>query len=245
MNRPREFTVASNGRVLRHRMGHYDRATGDLLQLEEEVENGRIRVTDLEYEANGNIKRVIGPANERGQRYTVDFTYDQEVSTCITAITDSFGYQSTAAYDYRYGVETVTVDLNGNTMRKEYDDFGRLRRVFGPYDQLIPAVDFTYYHTELPARAVTKNKVHFDSDNAETLVTVLFIDGLKRVIQTKKEGEVQETGAFGSSYGMNVTGKVSFDAFGRMVEQGQPVFTRGYDEQWADVAMKNPTRNRV
>ncbi len=114
-------------------------------------------------------------------------------------------------------------------MTKEYDNFGRLQKVFSPYDTTIPAVEFAYYHLETPARAVTKNKIFFEPDNKETLDTVIFIDGLKRVIQTKKEGEVLLPGDWSSSYGMNVTGQVLFDLMGRVEKQGQPVFQQGYD----------------
>jgi len=87
-------------------------------------------------------------------------------------------------------VPLSVTDINGHVMRREYDAFGRLSKVFSPYDTDMPAVAMSYYHTEKPARAVTRNKLSFDALDQTKLDTVIFIDGLKRVIQTQKEGEV-------------------------------------------------------
>ena len=48
-------------------------------------------------------------------------------------------------------------------------------------------IAFSCFHTESPARAVTKNKEGFRSRNADTLDTVIVVDGLARVIQTEYE----------------------------------------------------------
>ncbi|MBA7705794.1 hypothetical protein ES703_114633 [subsurface metagenome] len=201
--------------------------------------------TNLDYYSNGNLETVTGPLNLNGERYQIEFEYDSVVEAHITQIRDSFGYTSTADYDFFYGLETVSVDINGNEMSREYDVFGRLIRVYAPYDEDIPAVEFEYFPDEVPARAVTRNKVHFDPYNEETLDTVLCIDGLRRVIQTKKEGEVVEEGESAPGYGMNVTGKVLFDEMGRVWQQGQPVFEEGYgtDFFWG-ISLKNPTVNK-
>jgi hypothetical protein len=229
MEKPKTIEVYGNRQLQRKREGSYD-PNGNLTSLRQAIDGfTKTQVTNFEYYPNGNLKKVIGPANHQGQCYTVEFEYDPMVQTYITKIMDSFGYISTATYNYKYGVESVTTDLNGNAMTKEYDNFGRLQKVFSPYDTTIPAVEFAYYHLETPARAVTKNKIFFEPDNKETLDTVLFIDGLKRVIQTKKEGEVLLPGDWSSSYGMNVTGQVLFDLMGRVEKQGQPVFQQGYD----------------
>ena len=45
------------------------------------------------------------------------------------------------------------------------------------------------FHTESPARAVTRNKESFRSRNADTLDTVIVVDGLPRVIQTEEHIE--------------------------------------------------------
>ncbi|MGE5576612.1 MAG: toxin TcdB middle/N-terminal domain-containing protein [Syntrophothermus sp.] len=248
VEKPASVKVYGNDRLMRHREGTYD-AAGNLTELCQYLEDGQAAVTNLAYYSNGNLKQVTGPPNLNGQRYSVAFEYDPVVSTYITRITDSFRYTSTAQYNYLYGQESQSVDINGHTMRWEYDAFGRPTQIFGPYDEAIPAVEFKYYSEETPARAVTHNKVSFEPDNEETLDTVIFIDGLTRVIQTKKEGEVllagAATGVATPAYGMNVTGRIRFDALNRVAQQGQPVFQAGYDTGfYAGVPLKNPTTNQ-
>ena len=74
----------------------------------------------------------------------------------------------------------------------------------------------------LVPNAITR---HVDK-NAEgqvkgTIDTILFTDGLKRVIQTKKDATVLENAAAPQDR-MIVSGQVLFDAFGRTVSQRYP-----------------------
>ena len=69
---------------------------------------------------------------------------------------------------------------------------------------------FSCFHTESPARAVTKNKESFRSRNADTLDTVIVVDGLARVIQTKVEAEVSPERNGSAQYGMTITGTALF-----------------------------------
>ncbi len=70
---------------------------------------------------------------------------------------------------------------------------------------------------------------HVDKDAAGaykptgTIDTLLFIDGLKRVLQTKKDATVVEEGTSGAVDKMTVSGQVVFDAFGRTTAQHYPV----------------------
>ena len=56
-----------------------------------------------------------------------------------------------------------------------------------------------------------------------TLDTVTFIDGMKRLIQTKKEADVNGV------YGMVASGVTVLDDLARTIQQGQPVFQSGGD----------------
>jgi hypothetical protein len=68
---------------------------------------------------------------------------------------------------------------------------------------------------------------HVDKDadgnykNTGTIDTILLVDGLKRVIQTKKDAAVLDTGSAPQDR-MIVSGQVTFDAFGRTVAQRYP-----------------------
>lgn len=240
VSKPRSTKVYANGALLRHREADYD-AVGNQTQVRQYLTENKVRVTDFTYYANGNLQSVTGPANVNGERYAVTYEYDPVVGSHITKITDSFGYVSSAAYNYLYGVPIASTDINGNVLKTSYDNFGRVTGIFSPYDVDMPAVFFAYYPGEYPARAVTRNKLYFDPLDETAMDTVLFIDGLKRVIQTKKEAEVLLAGDTTPTYGMNVSGKTVFDALGRVSRQGQPVFETGYSPAFAVIDLKNPT----
>ncbi len=131
---------------------------------------------------------MCGPANLAGHRYELLYEYDDEVKTHVTRITDSFGYESTADYNFKYGRVEKTRDLNGNEMENSYDKYGRLEWVKGPFEAGTnnKTIEFFYTPDASVPYAVTK---HFDPyrDASDPIETVLFTDGLKRVIQTKRK----------------------------------------------------------
>lgn len=240
VGKPTQLLVTdASGDTLRQRTGTYDEQ-GNLTRLENYLQGAKNPLYTFGYDTYGNISEEVDPVG-----YTISYTYDTETYSHITRIADSFGYSSTAAYDLRFGLPTTSSDIAGNTTTRHYDTYGRLDTVYGPYDTDVPALRFAYYPNELPARAVTRNKIHFDPANSATLTTVLLTDGLKRIIQTKKEGEVSTTGGEATTYGMNVTGIVTFDAQGRVIQEGQPVFEAGYDDSyWSGATLVRPTLNR-
>lgn len=253
---PKSIKVYGNGTPMRNREGEYNLNTGRLTVLRTYLENGQSSLSNIEYYDNGNLRKITYPANQKGQRYEVNITYDSVVATYPAEVWDSFNYVSTSEYDYRYGALTKSTDINNQIMINQYDNFGRLKKVYSPYDlnnsaaepEQISAVEFFYYNNELPAKAVTKNKIHFDRENSDTLDTVIFIDGLKRVIQTKKTGEYYDAESNLSVEGMNVSGKAVYNCQGKVSRQGQPAFQRVsitdatlgmYD--FYTVELKNPT----
>ena len=217
-----------NDVILRKRTGTYD-SSGNLISLENYLDGITDPETTFTYDKYGNITRVRGP-----EGCTRNFTYDTAVGAHITRITDSYRHTSRASYDYRWGLPSATTDLAGNRIRRTYDQYGRTSQVFGPYDRSIPALAFSCFHSESPARAVTKNKESFRSRNADTLDTVIVVDGLARVIQTKVEAEVSPERNGSARYGMTITGTVLFDAFGRSISESQPIFQAGYDTAFSD-----------
>ncbi|MFZ5985738.1 MAG: RHS repeat domain-containing protein [Bacillota bacterium] len=243
VDKPESVKVFNNGALLRHREGEYEAGTGALKALR--LFNGSVVSESLfEYNEYGNMIKTTGPENSKGQRHTVDINYDTVISTYPVKVIDSFGYISESNYDYRFGEVTTSKDINSQVIENRYDSFGRLIEVFSPYDGTMPSVKFKYYHNEIPARAVTHNKVFHAASNTETIDTVIFVDGLGRVIQTKKEGYVQQAGETQGYYGMNVSGLITYDAFGREVKQGQPVFQKGYDiDTFYPVLLKRLTTN--
>ena len=142
----------------------------------------------------------------------------------------TYGYHSTAAYDYRLGLPTRQTDIAGAQMRREYDENGRLVRVWAPYDDYpsgIPSLEMEYFAGEFPQRAVTHNKVSFDPDDTQTIATVIITDGLRRVIQTKATGEVYDPVTGDTDIGMTVSGLIEYDQMGRTRAEHQPWFEEG------------------
>ncbi|HBY96539.1 MAG TPA: sugar-binding protein [Chloroflexi bacterium] len=224
VDQPTKNVVSSNGAVLRHREATVDCATGDVTQIRQYLENGEAAVIDLVYFPNGNVQRVTGPSNNNGQRYEVLYEYDPTVQTHITKITDSFGYISTATYNLKYGeVETVT-DTNDNPTAYVYDAFGRLASVTGPYEQSGPAPTIRFeYHPQAAVPWAIARHLDVFRGPAATIDTVVFVDGLDRVLQTKKSGTVFAGPDAPPQDVLIVSGRVNFDFVGRLVEAYYPV----------------------
>lgn len=65
---------------------------------------------------------------------------------------------------------------------------------------------------------------HYDpSDPQNMLETEIFVDGLGRVLQTKKDAAIYQGEGKADTEVMIVSGSVTFDAFGRIVSALYPV----------------------
>ena len=201
--------------------------------MQQLLETGGTAATTILYEENGNLHSVEGPANYKGERHRVEYEYDPLVQTHITEIKDkSYTLNSNAEYNYKYGKPEITTDTNGNITRMTYDKFGRVEKVFGPYEQGdAPTIRFEYFHEAadaVPRQAPYAISYHLDKDAngqpkpSDTIDTILFTDGLKRVIQTKKDATIHISPAAGTQDVMTVSGRVNFDALGRAIEQYYP-----------------------
>ncbi|CAN97153.1 RhsA protein precursor [Sorangium cellulosum So ce56] len=246
----------SAGRLLRERTAGYDEVTGALKWITSTVIGGKDPATGAPYtgdaatnptwefshDAYGNLERAIEP---RG--FTLTYEYDDVAETYLSRVDDSFGYFSETWSDYRYGAVSAVRDVNGHEVHYDFDAFGRLRAVFGPDDPLAAAeatIAFEYAlqsgeSVAMPAWARTRHKdVQHPGDPIDT---VTFIDGLDRVIQTKKDLEKDPGTGAAPIVGMSVSGRVVLDERGRVWQQGQPVFATGEATAFVDVALKHPT----
>ena len=216
--------VRSNGRVMRKREADFENGTGNLKQVRQFLASGQAAVTDLTYDQYGNIITVTGPANYNGQRYQLTYAYDPTVFTHNVSVTDSFGYASTADYDLKYGAVTRTTDLNANSILYAYDPFGRVSTITGPYQTGTghATIAFEYHHDALPAWALTRHLDVYRNIN-DPIETVLFVDGLARAIQTKKDGTIHQSPTAAAKDVQIVSGHQTFDFVGRTIEQYYPV----------------------
>jgi len=159
----------------------------------------------------------------------------------------TFGLNSRSeGFDYRFGVFAKSFDTNNKEIRFEYDAYGRMKKVWGPYNiGGLPALSMEYHpeykgtgsNKTLP-HAITKNLE--DHEGTRTIDTVIFIDSLKRVIQTQKTTEVFQNGQ--PVIGMTATGRIVYDLMGRVTDQGQPVFFAGQNYIFRAIDLVNPTK---
>ncbi|WP_420209289.1 SpvB/TcaC N-terminal domain-containing protein [Candidatus Electronema sp. JC] len=218
-----KIEVKSNGTLYRQREAVIENGTGNIRQVGLSFGSGGMAVHDLSYDQYGNIRSRKGPANTKGQRYVMDYTYDSDVNTYVTKIKDSFGYSSSAAYDLKWGEITRSTDLNNQSITYRHDSVGRVAGIIGPYQQGTgrETIVFAYHPEAAVPWALTR---HFDNyqQKDDPLETVVFMDGLKRELQTKKDGAVS-TGKENTKDVMIVSGRVIFDFVGRVVKQYYPV----------------------
>ncbi len=214
------------GTLLRKREADVDCAsgTGNVRQIRVSLDSDTVAHTDLGYDTDGNLKSVTSPPNHNGQRYQLRYTHDDEVRTHVVRIDDSYGYYSTAGHDLRFGAPTSEIDINGNPVLTEYDDFGRISRVRGPYE-IERGLDYTIRFTYRPDAAVpyaTTANMDVFRNVADPIETVTFVDGLGRAIQTKKDGTVHRGVNAAAQDVMIVSGRTHLDPWGRVVARWYP-----------------------
>src|SRR5262249_18305820 len=127
--------------LLRRRTATYDPGKGSIATLTNMVTGGKVPATGATYtnasstytythDGFGNLQTFQDPTG-----YKLKYTYDQTTQTYRTQVDDlSFGYSSSATYDFRFGVPLTTTDVNGQLEGFTYDTFGRLCTAAGPSD---------------------------------------------------------------------------------------------------------------
>ena len=202
--------------------------TGQILSLRQYNDHDTA-VTVFAYDTFGNVVQVTGPANSRSQRVTHRYSYDSILHTYPIKVKNvPFGYVSTTAYDLRIGKPLSTADINGNVMTYSYDKSGRLESLLAPADTGY-TLRFEYWITYGEGDEDTVHKgdnpwartSHFDIQHPDNpLNTTVISDGLGRVVQTRKDAEIE---GYETSL---VSGVVVYDCFGRAIRQFYP-FTDG------------------
>ena len=212
--------VLGAGQPMRRRTARIHCASGNVEEVAQYLESGPAAVTALAYFPNGNLQSVTGPANKNSQRYQLDYEYDTAVATHVTRIADSFGLSSSATHNYLFGKVETTTDTNNQQTKYVYDSVGRVSTITGPYEITAgqTTIGFEYHPEAVVPYAVTR---HIDKDASGilkpsgTIDTILFTDGLKRVLQTKKDAAIHASADSSPADSMIVSGRVLFDHVGR------------------------------
>lgn len=221
---PASSTVTGSGSTLRRSETSIDPATGSITQIRKYLDASTAAVYSMQYDEFGNLTRITRPENHAGQRLSFDYTFDNNIHTYITRVSNSYGYQSESSFDFRFGQILTRKDINNNEIHYTLDAVGRILTVTGPYE-IANGEDYSVkyeYHPEAEVPwALTRN---FDPAHpGNDLFNSVFVDGLNRVIQTKKDGAIFTGDGQSDLEVMIVSGRVLFDGVGRGTHTYYPV----------------------
>lgn len=222
----KSILVKNGNTLLRKREAVIDQNTGEVTQIKQYLDDKNIAVHDLAYDSYGNLTKMTRPANSAGQRLSIDYEYDATVNTYPVKVSNSYGYSSSATYDFRFGSRLSSTDLNNNKTNYTLDDVGRIATIVGPYESGGGSTNnYTIkfeYHPEATVPYALTN--HFDPQNPKNdLQTSIFVDGLERVLQTKKDVAIFNGDGKADTEMMSVSGRVIFDALGRAIKAYYPI----------------------
>lgn len=232
---PQRLTTRNaGGQLLRERIAAYD-PSGNLVTLTSTLAGASSPTSHLTWDNRGNLTSFTDPVG-----YRITYLYDDTVRTYVREVSDSFGYRSTATHDFVFGLPLINTDLNREKTEYRYDPFGRTTAIFGPkeFGGSVAAFAMDYHFGQRPDGgsagqrpfAVTRNKE--DLTGGGTLDTATVVDGLGRVVQVQTEAEVLTGGT--KAHGAIVSGRVTYDAAGRVTSQEQPAFVAGFPNGFAN-----------
>ena len=247
VNQPKHIEVSgrhsgSQGQTYRVREAEIDNI-GQVTAIRQYLDKDNVAVHSLSYDEYGNLKEVKRAANEAGERLSISYEYDQAVHTYVEKVSNSYGYTSKATYDYKFGQMLSSTDLNGQEVSYQLDALGRVKQIKGPYERQGGAgytIRFAYHPKASIPWALTQ---HYDPAHpGNPLETVTFVDGLGRVLQTKKDVALFQGEGKADEEAMVVSGKVIYDAYGRAVEAYQPRVDQGKPGEFLSGEGEHPTK---
>lgn len=223
VSRPEKIVVSGADKTYRTREADIN-AKGQVTEIRQYLNEEEAAVHNLKYDAYGNLEKVTRPENAQGERMEITYVYDEVVHSYVEKVTNSYDYSSEATYDFAFGQLLSSTDLNGHKISYTLDKLGRVETITGPYEQKSGApytIKFKYFpHAEVPW-ALTQ---HYDPANPDNeMETATFVDGLGRVLQTKKDAAIYQGEGAADKEMMIVSGKVFYDAFGRAEEAYYPI----------------------
>lgn len=185
-----------------------------------------ISTTKLEYNYLGQLYWITypkpTPSASESERFFQTYEYDHLYNTYLIRVDNSRSEYSSTDYT-NFGMPTRSVDVNGNEFLYKYDPTRRLVEFKGPYHS-----DWTIqneYNVNYTNRSysITKHNLTDELDGGPTniLHTSVFVDGVGRTIQTKKQLDLRQVCPGSNSvtgYWFNVSGKTVYDEFGRARE---------------------------
>lgn len=238
---PSEVKVLVGGSEKRRRVAEVNPGTGDMVLIKSYLNTSTFAATKMQYDTYGNLSYIEYPQNSAGDAMSFTYTYDPVYNKYIVNTTDAHGYSSSSTFNSDFDKVLTTTDLTGNTMKSEYDNFGRNTSILAPKEFLagLPyTIKFGYYpkFSDLPSGTglTLQNFVpvaltqHFDVQHpTNDLETITFMDGLARTIQIKKDLTLNSDSSYQTANyyeAMSVSGKTAYDLYGRPEQQYHPYY---------------------
>lgn len=221
------YEGAGTNMLLRKRTTVADN-TGNIIRFTLFSDSNITSSTDYTYDSFGNIIRVEYPPNANNERYSVDYKYDQQYNKYITEVSDLWGAVSLAEYESFHDEPLKITDPSGNYIEYEYDEKGRLLKILGPKERLLPPVNggqytINFVYDMVPWKPNSNIKVfrgstiHYNPDDPNNPIeTISFADYSRNIVQTKKDIAVD------GAEKMSVSGLFEVDQFGRKIKEYHP-----------------------
>ncbi|WP_273445295.1 SpvB/TcaC N-terminal domain-containing protein [Neolewinella agarilytica] len=208
---PQSIKIYGGGELLRHSETDID-GRGNVMQLRKFLAENTVAVHDFTYDEWSNVLAASRPANEAGERMTYTYTIDSVEHLFAIRTEDSYGYSSTAEYEFSYGQMLMETDINGHSMKYKLDAHGRVEEIKLPKDSVY-SFRYHYFEEATPPYAMTER---FDPLTESAVPSYTVLDGLGRVIQQ------QHLEVIDNAERLVVTGEVGYDSFDRPVTEGYP-----------------------
>lgn len=207
----KSLKVYGGGVLLRHSEMDIDER-GNVTQLRQYLNENTFAVRDFTYDEWSNVVSASRPPNANGERMTYTYIIDSVEHLFPVRIEDSYGYVSTAEYEFRYGQQLKETDANGQSTAYEIDEHGRVFSIKLPMDSTY-SFRYLYVPNATVPYATTER---FDPETGMAIPSHTFLDGLGRVIQQ------QHLSVIDGSQKMAASGRISYDAFDRPQTEGYP-----------------------
>ncbi len=189
------YTTDSNGNKVAEGWRYYDGnaswrgvtpTLGKVTKEEKWLNGGANFIVTSTYDTYGNVKSVTDPKGR-----TVTTSYDSTYHMYPQTVTNPLGQTQSFTYDPKTGQVLTSTDPNGQTAAKIYDTFGRLKQVFGPYDDPShPGAWYEYDLAAIPVKAAGYVREENNTDDPNKIrATYSFSDGLGRTIEVKSDAQ--------------------------------------------------------
>ncbi|MCB9321331.1 MAG: hypothetical protein H6570_18780 [Lewinellaceae bacterium] len=219
---PEEILLTDDNGWLRRRTVSVDDA-GNITETRDYLSQDSVAVNTYAFDKYGNLIEAIRPENLHGDRLSFTYQWDADLHTYLQEVRDSYGNHSAYEYDPRFGELTLRSDMNGQQVRYLFDEFGRVSSITSPFELAADKPFSQRYQYHLDAPVAYAETYSWDATRESDILSVLFVDGLNRDIQTKHTLALFQGDGLADKDVLQVSGKVEYDDLGRAVASYYPV----------------------